>query len=73
MGERLAKSRMGISIHAPAGGATAGCYFMNAKAGAISIHAPAGGATPHSLRKENSRIFQFTPLREGRQISVFTG
>ena len=45
MGERLAKSRMGISIHAPAGGATAGCYFMNAKAGAISIHAPAGGAT----------------------------
>ena len=33
----------------------------------ISIHAPAGGATRLSLRKKVYYLFQFTPLREGRQ------
>ena len=33
----------------------------------ISIHAPAGGATPSSGRIAQLYLFQFTPLREGRQ------
>ena len=34
----------------------------------ISIHAPAGGATQTSVFDAGRRIFQFTPLREGRRI-----
>ena len=35
----------------------------------ISIHAPAGGATLRIFVKDDSpNIFQFTPLREGRQF-----
>ena len=33
----------------------------------ISIHAPAGGATYRQTRIVLLLIFQFTPLREGRQ------
>ena len=34
----------------------------------ISIHAPAGGATPRPIKGRDSvTVFQFTPLREGRQ------
>ena len=35
--------------------------------GIISIHAPPRGATPRRLRRESGVLFQFTPLREGRQ------
>ena len=54
-----------ISIHAPAGGATAvldGGELVNN----ISIHAPAGGATRDSVACVSCGLFQFTPLREGR-------
>ena len=33
----------------------------------ISIHAPPRGATYHQQRSATYRLFQFTPLREGRQ------
>ena len=34
----------------------------------ISIHAPAGGATGQVIQQVVADVFQFTPLREGRQI-----
>ena len=34
----------------------------------ISIHAPPRGATPSSSTYSVDRIFQFTPLREGRRL-----
>ena len=54
-----------ISIHAPARGATyvvggLGCVLR------ISIHAPARGATREVVAVSAKRLFQFTPLREGR-------
>ena len=33
----------------------------------ISIHAPPRGATRPTLRRRRTLLFQFTPLREGRQ------
>ena len=33
----------------------------------ISIHAPAGGATCRQTLDDGLHLFQFTPLREGRQ------
>ena len=56
-----------ISIHAPPRGATS-TYAALCALGYISIHAPPRGAT---MRMEAMTvciaIFQFTPLREGRQ------
>ena len=60
-----------ISIHAPAGGAT-GWGEEILPINEISIHAPAGGATSFSELKESLSIFQFTPLREGRQVTIST-
>ena len=54
-----------ISIHAPAGGATTREVVL-AGDRLISIHAPAGGATRQRKTCSPIRIFQFTPLREGR-------
>ena len=57
----------GISIHAPPRGATPfrGREVLFRR---ISIHAPPRGATSRATRrKEGTTIFQFTPLREGRQ------
>ena len=58
--------RLGISIHAPARGAT--CKWWCAlQSVPISIHAPARGATYAVHGTEgNPDTFQFTPLREGR-------
>ena len=55
-----------ISIHAPAGGATA-CQIDLQNQEYISIHAPAGGATQAHLSQSTGMIFKFTPLREGRR------
>ena len=58
-----------ISIHAPPRGAThygcgqGGCFRC------ISIHAPPRGATPPAQPQiRTACVFQFTPLREGRQV-----
>ena len=54
----------GISIHAPARGASqysnSPCSYTD-----ISIHAPARGASPDSDLNMKNHLFQFTPLREG--------
>ena len=55
-----------ISIHAPAGGATFFCEY-GFQFDFISIHAPAGGATQPDTMFSSLKIFQFTPLREGRR------
>ena len=59
--------RLAISIHAPPRGATktadVGRCFIH-----ISIHAPPRGATGTFLRCSPCRLFQFTPLREGRPV-----
>ena len=54
-----------ISIHAPPRGATVHgvCWgYWNL----ISIHAPPRGATVRLIHQSGLRLFQFTPLREGR-------
>ncbi len=56
-----------ISIHAPPRGATWISDFF-VRGDAISIHAPPRGATKAVPTKQRNRVlFQFTPLREGRQ------
>ena len=55
-----------ISIHAPAGGATHSRRPRQTQR-KISIHAPAGGATVSRSSMFCQNVFQFTPLREGRQ------
>ena len=55
----------GVSIHAPARGATAK-RARDVSGRAVSIHAPARGATVGSDAKTAPDTFQFTPLREGR-------
>ena len=54
-----------VSIHAPARGAT---NVIAIKEGEliVSIHAPARGATTVAYLIQLCRLFQFTPLREGR-------
>ena len=37
----------------------------------ISIHAPPRGATSHPVIFPSAALFQFTPLREGRQIPYY--
>ena len=59
------ETAMIISIHAPAGGATEISAALE-KVLLISIHAPAGGATGAGAHPTPRRLFQFTPLREGR-------
>ena len=55
-----------ISIHAPPRGATL-LRDCSAQSDEISIHAPPRGATRGFARTYRAyRIFQFTPLREGR-------
>ena len=54
-----------ISIHAPPRGATGDC-FRRRPLLLISIHAPPRGATEKGMNKAFDKIFQFTPLREGR-------
>ena len=56
-----------ISIHAPPRGATREAALMLANS-FISIHAPPRGATSSSCEPMRSAEFQFTPLREGRQV-----
>ena len=57
-----------ISIHAPPRGATRACAFALPHK-LISIHAPPRGATAGLRRRRICwRIFQFTPLREGRRL-----
>ena len=56
-----------ISIHAPPRGATV-VKVPICRAAEISIHAPPRGATLCVYDKsQNNKIFQFTPLREGRR------
>ena len=55
-----------ISIHAPPRGATIFPILFQPPSH-ISIHAPPRGATVSFNREQQYRIFQFTPLREGRQ------
>ena len=59
---------MGISTHAPAGGATG---FENVNTNGtveISTHAPAGGATHDGYLVRAGVLFLLTPLREGRHV-----
>ncbi len=58
--------RLPISIHAPAGGATAVAATQGEDL-TISIHAPAGGATSQRYAALLSIEFQSTRLREARQ------
>ena len=55
-----------ISIHAPPRGATTVSVYDSPR-GAISIHAPPRGATQMYHNCQANGLFQFTPLREGRQ------
>ena len=58
-----------ISIHAPPRGATVNARHV-ADGVVISIHAPPRGATIKlPFQKFQRGLFQFTPLREGRQSS----
>ena len=60
-----------ISIHAPPRGAT-GDEAEPSPEVIISIHAPPRGATNRAERRKAARdIFQFTPLREGRQCMAY--
>ena len=58
-----------ISIHAPPRGAT---LLPEQESGlkVISIHAPPRGATTRWRNSSRSFRFQFTPLREGRQLYI---
>ena len=58
-------SSMGVSIHAPARGATCS-YLSRSTCEHVSIHAPARGATLPSETDRKALAFQSTPLREGR-------
>ena len=55
-----------ISIHAPPRGATRRKRRQR-KQSPISIHAPPRGATAKNEVLATGKIFQFTPLREGRR------
>ena len=57
-----------ISIHAPPRGATDGGVARRNRR-VISIHAPPRGATLLHFLLQRIHLFQFTPLREGRQSS----
>ena len=62
----------GVSIHAPAGGATA-CDYNQSYSQQVSIHAPAGGATHGQTSPGGGKImFQSTPPQGGRP-STATG
>ena len=58
-----------ISIHAPPRGATLPEALVMYR-GIISIHAPPRGATCIVHREGSGIVFQFTPLREGRLVSL---
>ena len=58
---------LSISIHAPPRGATPVCGEPPTIY-KISIHAPPRGATSAARAVAARNIFQFTPLREGRQL-----
>ena len=58
-----------ISIHAPPRGAT-DAAGRAIEAADISIHAPPRGATLRVMVLHSRFVFQFTPLREGRQVLV---
>ena len=63
------QARNAISIHAPPRGATVNARHV-ADGVVISIHAPPRGATIKlPFQKFQRGLFQFTPLREGRQSS----
>ena len=55
-----------ISIHAPPRGATRDVQLVVGEV-SISIHAPPRGATSLFSPVGMMRVFQFTPLREGRR------
>ena len=58
-----------ISIHAPPRGATRDVQLVVGEV-SISIHAPPRGATSLFSPVGMMRVFQFTPLREGRPVSM---
>ena len=58
-----------ISIHAPPRGATS-FAFQHFLRCCISIHAPPRGATISLGAHNQTAIFQFTPLREGRRTPL---
>ena len=58
-----------VSIHAPAGGATAIRHCKAYKAW-VSIHAPAGGATAHGFCKWQAVQFQSTLPRGERPLAL---
>ena len=57
----------GVSIHAPARGATYVPLLHGALQAPVSIHAPARGATVDGDAVAHAARFQSTPLREGRR------
>ena len=58
-----------ISIHAPPRGATRDVQLVVGEV-SISIHAPPRGATSLFSPVGMMRVFQFTPLREGRRQKI---
>ena len=60
----------GISIHAPARGATKMATLSNSDDG-ISIHAPARGATEEELKAFRNSIFQSTLPRGERRFMTW--
>ena len=61
-----------ISIHAPPRGATGVSASRSSVSLRISIHAPPRGATARQNVGDCIRVFQFTPLREGRLPARFS-
>jgi hypothetical protein len=59
---------MGVSIHAPARGAT-GIVARIQREAKVSIHAPARGATRSTRVVAPLMLFRSTPLREGRPVA----
>ena len=57
---------LGVSIHAPTGGATV-MILLYQDAADVSIHAPTGGATQSAVSDWQKRKFQFTRPRGARQ------
>ena len=66
--QHAGRHHQAISIHAPPRGATAVLRGECAETEMISIHAPPRGATAGVEKNRKGALFQFTPLREGRQL-----
>ena len=67
---RTYKRSHGVSIHAPAGGATRRFMDVAGVMIKVSIHAPAGGATRRKSTSCKTEWFQFTRPQGARQNGI---